>query len=194
MWRRRLGGRVGRPLPVHRCVLIVLRLQDLMALRGIPLTCPAQSVWVVIRARGSLSQCCESRKISRLAHSMLGHFGDGWGRPLLRQIRPLLIPTNTSTHSHVRTGRPKCKLSLTEADLRIILVRLRSRVSSLRSERMLGLGDGSNLLTNADLLEILDPQNPELPYLYEGFQKWGTCSDWDPCPECVDSRSSSGGT
>ncbi|CAB1114279.1 TYR [Ectocarpus sp. CCAP 1310/34] len=54
------------------------------------------------------------------------------------------------------------------------------------TERMLGLGDGTELLTNSDLVEILHPSNPKLPYVYEGFNKWGTCTDWDPCPECDD--------
>lgn len=57
------------------------------------------------------------------------------------------------------------------------------------TERMLGLGDGSELLTNADLVELLHPSNPKLPYVYEGFNKWGTCTDWDPCPECGDASS-----
>ncbi|CAB1114283.1 unnamed protein product [Ectocarpus sp. CCAP 1310/34] len=54
------------------------------------------------------------------------------------------------------------------------------------TEQTLGLGEGSELLTNADLTEILHPSNPKLPYLYEAFGKWGTCTDWDPCPECSD--------
>ncbi|CAN0296786.1 unnamed protein product [Pylaiella littoralis] len=52
------------------------------------------------------------------------------------------------------------------------------------TERMLGFGDGSEFLTNERLLELLHPLNPKVPYLYEGFEKWGTCTDWDPCPEC----------
>lgn len=50
---------------------------------------------------------------------------------------------------------------------------------------MFGLGDSTELLTNADILRLLDPANPNVPYLYEGFTKWGTCTDWDPCPECT---------
>ncbi|CAM9966345.1 unnamed protein product [Scytosiphon promiscuus] len=54
------------------------------------------------------------------------------------------------------------------------------------TEVMLGLGDGTELLTNANILELLYPSNPQLPYIYEGFGKWGTCTDWDACPECGD--------
>lgn len=52
-------------------------------------------------------------------------------------------------------------------------------------EQMLGLGDNPEKLTNAEVIVLLDPSNPKVPYLYEGFEKWGTCTDWDPCPECV---------
>lgn len=51
---------------------------------------------------------------------------------------------------------------------------------------MLGMGDSTELLTNAGILELLHPTNPKVPYLYEGFEKWGTCTDWDACPECTD--------
>ena len=54
------------------------------------------------------------------------------------------------------------------------------------AELMLGMGNGTRLLTNAEILELLHPSNPRVTYLYEGFQKWGTCNDWDACPECAD--------
>lgn len=54
------------------------------------------------------------------------------------------------------------------------------------AELMLGLGDSTELLTNADILELLHPTSPKVTYLYDGFDKWGSCTDWDACPECTD--------
>ena len=38
--------------------------------------------------------------------------------------------------------------------------------------------------TNQDLLKLLTPASPSLPYVYDSFDKWGGCK-WDPCPTCV---------
>ncbi|CAM9741455.1 unnamed protein product [Pylaiella littoralis] len=58
------------------------------------------------------------------------------------------------------------------------------------TEIMLGIGDGSELLTNEEIQQLLHPSNPAVPYLYEDFGTWGTCTDWDPCPECSSAVSS----
>lgn len=53
-------------------------------------------------------------------------------------------------------------------------------------ENSLGQGSGTTLLTNEDILRIADPStNPTMPYIYDNYNSWGTCSDWDPCTECT---------
>lgn len=54
---------------------------------------------------------------------------------------------------------------------------------SVVAEKGLGFGQGQLFMTNGQLLSRLDPSNPGLPYVYEGFSKWGTTDDWDFCPE-----------
>lgn len=53
-------------------------------------------------------------------------------------------------------------------------------------EKMLGLGESTDFLVNAELLELLHPAKGLLSYMYTSFGSWGTCTDWDPCPECVE--------
>lgn len=52
-------------------------------------------------------------------------------------------------------------------------------------EQVLGFGSAEHFLTNAELFELFNPANGRLSYMYDSFQQWGTCNDWDPCPECV---------
>eukprot|EP00904_Undaria_pinnatifida_P001215 jgi/Undpi1/11094/HiC_scaffold_30.g13392.m1 len=53
------------------------------------------------------------------------------------------------------------------------------------TEKSLGQGSGTSFLTNEDILRIAHPSNSKLPYLYNNFDTWGTCTDWNPCPDCV---------
>eukprot|EP00903_Cladosiphon_okamuranus_P019564 g17994.t1 len=53
------------------------------------------------------------------------------------------------------------------------------------SERDLGMGTGTDFLTNRDLVSHLHASNPRLPYVFDNFAKWGTVDDWDFCPECT---------
>ena len=48
----------------------------------------------------------------------------------------------------------------------------------LKTERYLGAGDSSEFLTNAEIWAIVDPRKRSLPYVYEKFETWGTCSEW----------------
>lgn len=43
----------------------------------------------------------------------------------------------------------------------------------------LGFGDDTNLLTNEQIQQMLHPSNPEMPYVYNKFDAWGTCENWD---------------
>ncbi|CAM9857648.1 unnamed protein product [Choristocarpus tenellus] len=52
------------------------------------------------------------------------------------------------------------------------------------TERMLGLGPGTNLLNNEDLIQMFHPSSIKVPYMYGNFNQWGTCQDWDVCPGC----------
>lgn len=52
------------------------------------------------------------------------------------------------------------------------------------AEKLLGLGHGTTFLTNKDILELMHPLNPQVPYIYENFAQWGNTNTWDPCPEC----------
>lgn len=54
----------------------------------------------------------------------------------------------------------------------------------LCSDEMLGFGSGTKHLTNQELNGRLHPLNSELPYVFRGFDEWGDCTYWDPCPEC----------
>lgn len=38
---------------------------------------------------------------------------------------------------------------------------------------------------------LFHPSNPRLPYVYEKFSHWGTLTDWDFCPECVEAAAMS---
>ncbi|CAM9782570.1 unnamed protein product [Ectocarpus sp. 12 AP-2014] len=49
----------------------------------------------------------------------------------------------------------------------------------------LGMGAGTDLLTNRELMDILHPSNPRLPFVFEKFDTWGTAKSWDFCPECA---------
>eukprot|EP00904_Undaria_pinnatifida_P014260 jgi/Undpi1/9965/HiC_scaffold_28.g12419.m1 len=53
------------------------------------------------------------------------------------------------------------------------------------TEKDLGIGEGTEFLTNAQIMSFLHPSNPQLPFLYGTFEKWGTMDNWDFCPECV---------
>ncbi|CAN0296732.1 unnamed protein product [Pylaiella littoralis] len=53
------------------------------------------------------------------------------------------------------------------------------------SEKYLGMGSGTELLTNSQLMSMFHASNPRLPYVYDRFDKWGTVEDWDFCPECL---------
>eukprot|EP00752_Nemacystus_decipiens_P008189 g7325.t1 len=46
------------------------------------------------------------------------------------------------------------------------------------TERYLGAGRSSEFLTNEDIWRIVNPHNRSLPYLYDKFETWGTCSNW----------------
>lgn len=37
-------------------------------------------------------------------------------------------------------------------------------------------------MTNERILEVMHPQNPAIPFVYEKFATWGTSgsNDWDP--------------
>lgn len=50
------------------------------------------------------------------------------------------------------------------------------------TEMSLGLGTGTTFMTNEQILEVMHPQNPAVPFVYEKFATWGTSSsnDWDP--------------
>lgn len=49
----------------------------------------------------------------------------------------------------------------------------------------LGFSEDTARLTNGGLLELLDPSKGHLPFIYDNFRQWGTCTEWDPCPECT---------
>ena len=43
-----------------------------------------------------------------------------------------------------------------------------------------GLCASEHHCTNAELMEILDPSNEHIPYIYDSLESWGDCSvDWD---------------
>lgn len=47
------------------------------------------------------------------------------------------------------------------------------------------MGDTSGQqYTNAQLWDLLSPGNKYLPYVYDDFAQWGTCTEWNPCSEC----------
>lgn len=52
------------------------------------------------------------------------------------------------------------------------------------TENLLGLGTGKTFITNQQLLELMHPKNPQMPYVYESFAQWGNTDSWDPCPTC----------
>jgi len=41
------------------------------------------------------------------------------------------------------------------------------------------LGDGTDFLTNQEIIDLLSPSNPKLPYAYDKFDTWGPCTGWD---------------
>ncbi|CAM9793594.1 unnamed protein product [Ectocarpus sp. 12 AP-2014] len=47
------------------------------------------------------------------------------------------------------------------------------------TERDFGFGDGDEPLTNQEIIDFLFPTNPRLPYVYDKFDSWGACTDWD---------------
>ena len=47
------------------------------------------------------------------------------------------------------------------------------------TEKDFGFGDGTDFLTNQDIIDLLSPSNPALPYVYDKFDTWGSCTDWD---------------
>ncbi|CAB1103907.1 TYR [Ectocarpus sp. CCAP 1310/34] len=47
------------------------------------------------------------------------------------------------------------------------------------TERDFGFGDGDEPLTNQEIIDFLFPTNPRLPYVYDKFDSWGVCTDWD---------------
>eukprot|EP00752_Nemacystus_decipiens_P007679 g6864.t2 len=47
------------------------------------------------------------------------------------------------------------------------------------TEQAFGFGDGTEFLTNQQIIDLLSPSNPSLPYVYDKFDTWGSCSDWD---------------
>ncbi|CAM9521680.1 unnamed protein product [Ascophyllum nodosum] len=53
------------------------------------------------------------------------------------------------------------------------------------TESALGAGQGTEFLTNDDIMHVLHASNPRLPYVFEKFSKWGVTDDWDFCPECL---------
>eukprot|EP00904_Undaria_pinnatifida_P001214 jgi/Undpi1/11093/HiC_scaffold_30.g13391.m1 len=53
------------------------------------------------------------------------------------------------------------------------------------TERSLGQGSGTTFLTNEDILRMAHPSNSKLPYVYSNFETWGTCTDWNACPQCT---------
>lgn len=55
----------------------------------------------------------------------------------------------------------------------------------VRPEKLLGFGSGTDFLTNAELLEYLNPMSNKTNYIYDDFTTWGTCTEWDPCPSCT---------
>lgn len=57
---------------------------------------------------------------------------------------------------------------------------------AVSSERVMGLGNGTEMLTNAQLMDLLSPYTGKITYMYDSFRQWGDCVDWDPCPECND--------
>ena len=64
---------------------------------------------------------------------------------------------------------------------------MRDRLSffPLLAESALGAGQGTEFLTNDDIMHVLHASNPRLPYVFEKFSKWGVTDDWDFCPECL---------
>lgn len=52
-------------------------------------------------------------------------------------------------------------------------------LSDISSERDFGFGDSDELLTNQEIIDLLFPTNPKLPYVYDKFDSWGSCTDWD---------------
>lgn len=61
----------------------------------------------------------------------------------------------------------------------------------MHAEKVLGFGDGTDYLTNKELMAVFHPSNPRLPYVYEKFSQWGAIMDWDFCPECVEAAAMS---
>eukprot|EP00752_Nemacystus_decipiens_P002661 g2489.t1 len=47
------------------------------------------------------------------------------------------------------------------------------------TEREFGFGDGTDFLTNQEIIDLLSPANPKLPYAYDKFDTWGPCTGWD---------------
>eukprot|EP00752_Nemacystus_decipiens_P002673 g2501.t1 len=47
------------------------------------------------------------------------------------------------------------------------------------TERVFGFGDGTNFLTNQQILDLLSPANAKLPYAYDKFDTWGSCTNWN---------------
>ncbi|CAM9741762.1 unnamed protein product [Ectocarpus fasciculatus] len=47
------------------------------------------------------------------------------------------------------------------------------------TERAFGLGDSDELLKNQEIIDLLFPTNPKLSYVYDKFDSWGSCTDWD---------------
>ncbi len=45
--------------------------------------------------------------------------------------------------------------------------------SPSNAEKLLGIGNGTSFLTNERLLELMDPTNPEMPYVFTDFSRWG---------------------
>lgn len=62
--------------------------------------------------------------------------------------------------------------------------RLGSGPPSRDAERDLGMGDGESVLTNRQIMDLIHPGNPKVPYVYNNFNAWGNVTDWDPCVEC----------
>eukprot|EP00752_Nemacystus_decipiens_P002672 g2500.t1 len=47
------------------------------------------------------------------------------------------------------------------------------------TERVFGFGDGTDFLTNQEIIDLLSPANPKLSYAYDKFDTWGSCTDWN---------------
>lgn len=99
----------------------------------------------------------------------------------VKRVRSECARICTTTSRSPCLASNDCSVAFLQACRRFQNVHLLSGTNhppELKTERYLGAGDSSEFLTNAEIWTIVDPRKRSLPYVYEKFETWGTCSEW----------------